>query len=67
MTKSERFGLVLSAQEKALLWSLAHKERVSAADVVRRLVWREAQRLHLLPTDGEDTLPLTTEEANNDS
>ena len=48
MEKSERFGLVLSPAEKAALQRLANHERLPAAAVVRRLIWREAERL---PTD----------------
>lgn len=45
MEKSERFGLVLSPAEKAALQRLANHERLPAAAVVRRLIWREAQQL----------------------
>lgn len=45
MTKSERFGLVLSPDEKRALLRLAEGERISAAAVVRRLVWDAAKRL----------------------
>ncbi len=39
MQKSERFGLVLSPEEKAALQSMANRERLPAAAVVRRLIW----------------------------
>lgn len=50
MEKSERFGLVLSPSEKVTLQRLAYRERLPAAAVVRRLIWREAERHGLLPT-----------------
>jgi len=49
MRKTERFGLTMTAYEKGALKSLATAERLSEAAVVRRLIWREAQRLGLLP------------------
>ncbi len=39
MEKTERFGLVLSPEEKAALQHLADRERLPAAAVVRRLIW----------------------------
>ena len=48
MTRSLRFGLVLSLVEKSALYSLARRERISAAAVVRRLIWQEAMRYGLL-------------------
>jgi hypothetical protein len=54
MGKSKRFGLMLSPQEKVALQHLAILERLSAAAVVRRLIWREAARLQLLPMDEEN-------------
>ena len=39
MEKTERFGLVLSPEEKAALQRLADRERLPAAAVVRRLIW----------------------------
>jgi len=45
MEKTERFGLVLAPAEKTALQRLAELERLSAAAVVRRLIWREAKRL----------------------
>jgi hypothetical protein len=44
MEKTERFALVLSPADKAILRHLARRERLSAAAVVRRLIWQEAQR-----------------------
>ena len=49
MERSERFGLVLSSVEKKMLQRLAERERISAAVVLRRLVWTEAKRKGLLP------------------
>jgi hypothetical protein len=48
VTKSERFGLVLSPTEKAALRRLAERERIPAAAVVRRLIWREAKKLNIV-------------------
>lgn len=48
MEKSERFGLVLSPAEKLALQYLAERERIPAAAVVRRLIWREARRLNIV-------------------
>ena len=45
MMKSERFGLVLSPAEKRALLRLADAERISAAAVVRRLIWDAAKHL----------------------
>lgn len=47
MVKSERFGLVLSPEEKLLLQRLAERERLPIAAVVRRLIWQEAERLSI--------------------
>jgi hypothetical protein len=44
MEKTERFGLALSERDKGALFHLADQDRSSAAAVVRRLIWREAQR-----------------------
>lgn len=50
-TRSERFGLVLSTEERATLQALADREHLSAAAVLRRLLWREAaQQLPQLTT-----------------
>lgn len=51
MRKSKRFGFVLSTADKSVLERLAQLERLSAAAVVRRLVWREAERLGLRNDD----------------
>ena len=45
MRKTERFGLVLSPEEKAALEELARRERLPAAAVVRRLIWKEAHNI----------------------
>ena len=42
MGKSERFGLVLTVDERAALQQLADNERLPAAAVVRRLIWDAA-------------------------
>jgi hypothetical protein len=46
--KSERFSLVLSSAEKWALQQLAELERIPAAAVIRRLIWREAESLNAL-------------------
>jgi hypothetical protein len=43
MAKTERFGLVLSSEEKLALQRVAERERISAAAVIRRLIWKAAQ------------------------
>ena len=47
MEKSERFGLVLTPIEKKILSRIAAIERIPAAAVIRRLIWREAKYLNL--------------------
>lgn len=39
MGKTQRFGLVLSTEDKEALQQLADRERIPAAAVVRRLIW----------------------------
>ena len=46
--RSKKFMLALSPSERVTLQRLAECERVSAADVVRRLIWREAERLNVI-------------------
>ena len=45
MARTERFGLVLTKQERQGLQRLADKERLSASAVVRRLIWNALERL----------------------
>jgi hypothetical protein len=52
--RDERFGLVLNAQEKAVLMALAEKERISAANVLRRLVWQAGQAAQIPAVVGPD-------------
>lgn len=42
--RDERFGLVLNSQEKAALVRLSEQERISQANVLRRLLWQAAQQ-----------------------
>jgi hypothetical protein len=49
MQKTERFGLVLSPTEREALERLAEQERISAAAVIRRLIWRSAHEQELWP------------------
>ena len=46
--KSERFNLVMSKVGREALRKLARCEGVSESEVVRRLVWCEAERRGLL-------------------
>jgi len=43
--RSRKFMLALSPSERTALQHLAQRERTSAAAVVRRLIWREAERV----------------------
>jgi len=43
----ERFELLMTPEEKKLLRALAEIEHISAAAVIRRLIWQEAERKHL--------------------
>ena len=38
-TKTERFILAMTPEDKAVLWYLAEHEQMSAAAIVRRLIW----------------------------
>lgn len=49
--KTERFGLVLSPQEREAIRRLAEQEGVSQATAVRVLIRRAARDLNLWPTD----------------
>jgi len=41
--KTERFLFALTPEDKAELQRLASRERLPAAAVIRRLIWKEAQ------------------------
>lgn len=43
MEKTERFEMLMEPREKELLRMLAEIERISAAAVLRRLLWQEAK------------------------
>lgn len=43
--RDERFGLVLNSQEKEMLLAIAEREHISAAAVLRRLLWYAADEL----------------------
>jgi len=58
MKKSERFGLVLSPGEKRALLRLAEGERISAAAVVRRLIWDAAKHLDVESREVSPDTPL---------
>ena len=47
MKRDLRFPILLSSEEKSALQRLAQRERIPAAAVVRRLIWREAERLNV--------------------
>ena len=50
--RNRKFMLALSPSERGALQRLADQERLPAAAVVRRLIWREAEeRGLLLPPD----------------
>lgn len=67
MKKSERFGMLLSSSERAALDSLADRERISAAAVVRRLIWRRAQELGLATEESRTAGISAPPEAKNGS
>jgi hypothetical protein len=67
MAKSERFGMLLSPSEKVALEKLAHRERISAAAVVRRLIWREAEELGLVTRTFPDKPGPTSRQARSGS
>lgn len=46
--KIEKFGLVMTREERQALDDLARQERISQAAVLRRLIWQAAQKT--LPT-----------------
>lgn len=56
--RSERFGLVLSPAEKQVLLRLAAGEHISAAAVVRRLIWSAAKHSDIKMCEvGSNTTP----------
>jgi hypothetical protein len=63
--KTERFEFVISQAGKAVLQKLAQRERLSAAAVVRRLIWREAERQRLVTAEQTTTDP-GVEEASDE-
>lgn len=42
--RTEKFGLVMTAEERKALDSLARQERISQAAVLRRLLWAASQQ-----------------------
>lgn len=50
MKKTARFGMILTSATKRVLEYLAEVEHISEAAVVRRLIWREAERLGVTST-----------------
>lgn len=42
--KDERFGLVMTGEERKALDDLARQERISQAAVLRRLIWQAATK-----------------------
>ena len=64
MKRDRRLQVVLSQSEREALQRLADRERLSAAAVIRRLIWREARRCDLLqPEDRQGSHP--TQEDHN--
>jgi len=51
MKQTERFELLMTARERQLLRMLAEVEHISAAAVIRRLIWREAERKQIEAQD----------------
>lgn len=45
MEKSSIFGVVMSTQDREALKRLQEREHLSGGAVIRRLVWRELERL----------------------
>jgi hypothetical protein len=46
--RDQKFGLVLNDEERQALNRLVSHERLPAAAVVRRLIWRAAQHIDVL-------------------
>jgi len=42
--KEQRFGLVMTTEERKALDDLARQERISQAAVLRRLIWAASQQ-----------------------
>ena len=53
MKQTERFELLMTPEEKQLLRVLAEAEHISAAAVLRRLIWQEAERKQLVAQETE--------------
>lgn len=64
--KTQRFEFAISQAGKAALRKLAQSERLSAAAVVRRLIWREAERQGLVVAERTTTTGLATEEESDE-
>lgn len=47
LKRDQNFRLQLSKEEKLLLQEIARHEHIPMAAVLRRLIWREAERLGL--------------------
>jgi hypothetical protein len=54
MKRDQRFPIMMTKREREALDCLAEQERLSAAAVVRRLIWREAERRDLVSPPGEE-------------
>ena len=53
MNRDQRFPVVMTKREREALESLAEQERLSAAAVVRRLIWYEARKRGIVNDSGE--------------
>ena len=53
MKQTERFELQMTITEKKLLRLLAEIEHISAAAVMRRLLWQEAEKKQLTVSKGK--------------
>ena len=52
--RTERFEILMTTEEKNLLRMLAEIEHISAAAVLRRLIWQEAERKQLVENRSVD-------------
>jgi hypothetical protein len=53
MSRDQRFPVVMTKRERQALDRLAEQERLSAAAVVRRLIWYEAQKRGIVNAFGD--------------
>jgi hypothetical protein len=51
--RTKKFMLALSPSERTTLQQLADRERLSAAALLRRLVWLQAEKCGVLPSPND--------------